>query len=81
MVFLATYLPENVSDDAEGFVAIVQRKSAVELYQRSNFSVSLARLVIAPLANFEKLAAQIDACATTLESYKQKYFTVSGRSS
>src|SRR6185312_7937775 len=41
----------------------------------SNFTVYFARRVISALANFEKLAAQIDACTTTLESYKQQYST------
>lgn len=73
MVFLATYLPLSVSDE-EGFVEVVYRKAAAELRQRSNFSVWLARRVIAPLAELEKLAAQMDACVATLELYKQKYF-------
>lgn len=81
MVFLANYLPRYASDDAEGFVAIVQGKSSVELGQRNNPPVSLARWIISPLAKFEKLAAQIDACAATLEFYKQKHFPASERSS
>ena len=80
MVFLANYLPRYASDDAEGFVAIVQGKSAVELNQRSNPSVSAARGAFSSLARFEKLAAQIDACAATLELYKRKHFPVSERS-
>jgi hypothetical protein len=38
MVLLATYLPQSVSDDEEGFVETVYRKAATQLQQRSNFS-------------------------------------------
>jgi hypothetical protein len=75
MVFLARYIPQTVSDDEEGFVEAVYRKAAAELRQRSNFSVWLARWAIVPLAELEKLAAQIDACVAILEFYKRKYFT------
>jgi TIR domain len=76
IVLLATYLPQLVSTDEEGFVEAIYRKAATQLQQRSNFSVWLARRVIAPLAELEKLAMQIDACVTTLELYKQEYFMV-----
>lgn len=49
-------------------------KSVAIVQQRSNFSTWLARRVIAPLAELERLAAQLDAWATTLELYKRKYF-------
>ncbi len=81
MVFLTTYLPECVSDGSEGFVAIIQGKAALELHQRSNPSVSLARRVFSPLAKSEKLAAQINACVSTLELYRQRHFPASERSS
>lgn len=81
MVFLTNYLPESVSGGADGFVAIVQGKSAVKLREREDPFVSFTRLVISSLAKFEKLAAQIDACAATLEMYKQKYFSASDCSS
>jgi hypothetical protein len=74
LVFLAHALPAYAADNAEGFVASVQRQAARELQQRSNPSVVLARWAIAPLATFERLAAQIDACTATLESYMQKHF-------
>lgn len=74
MVFLAIYLPQSLSGDEEGFVEAVYRKTAAELRQRSNFSVWLTRRIIAPLAELETLAAQMDACVATLEFYKRKYF-------
>jgi len=80
MIFLTTHLPASVSGGADGFVAIVQGKSALELQQRNNLSVSLARRALTALAKFEKLAAQIDACTATLEMYKQKHFSASGGS-
>jgi TIR domain len=73
LVFLATYLPQSISEE-DGFVEIVYRKAAEQLRQRNNFSVWLARQVIAPLAELEKLASQMDACVATLELYQQKYF-------
>lgn len=74
MVFLATYLPQCVSNDSEGFVEIVYRKAAEQLHKRGNVYVSLTRWIISPLAKLEKVAEQIDACTATLELYKQKYF-------
>jgi hypothetical protein len=75
MVFLATYLPESVSDDAEGFVEIVYRKTTEQLRKRGDLYVVFTRQVIAPLAKLERLAEQIDACRATLEFYQQRYFT------
>ncbi|HEY1348801.1 MAG TPA: toll/interleukin-1 receptor domain-containing protein [Ktedonobacteraceae bacterium] len=77
LVFLAHALPVYAVDNTEGFVASVQRRAALELQQRSNPSVALARWVLAPLATFEKLAAQVDACTATLESYMRKHFPAS----
>lgn len=71
MVFLATYLPQLVSGEGEGFVEAVYKNTRIPLQRRNNFSVWLARRVITPLAELERLAAQIDACVATLESYKQ----------
>jgi hypothetical protein len=51
MVFLTRYLPECVKNDAEGFVAIVQREATAELHQRGNLSVDIARFILSPLAN------------------------------
>ncbi|GAC1369526.1 MAG: hypothetical protein NVS2B12_18510 [Ktedonobacteraceae bacterium] len=79
LVFLATYLPQSVSGDEEGFVEAVYRKTIIPLQQRTNFAVWLTRRIIAPLAELEKLAAQIDACVATLEVYKQDYFTAFSR--
>lgn len=77
IVFLATYLPERVADDAEGFAQTVHRRSIVELQQRSDLFVSFTRWVISPLAKLEKLGALVNACTATLESYRQKYFPIS----
>jgi hypothetical protein len=77
MVFLATYLPERVSDDAEGFVEMVYQKVNGELHNRASFTVSLTRLLLPFLGKLEKLAIQIDACTATLELYLQKYLTKS----
>jgi hypothetical protein len=75
LVFLATYLPECVADDAEGFVETVYRKTNEQLRSRSDVYVLLTRWIISALAKLEKLAEQIDACRATLAFYKQKYFT------
>lgn len=75
MVFLATYLPASVSDDAEGFVEIVYRKTTEQLRKRGNLYVVFTRQVIPPLAKLEQLAEQIDACRATLEFYQQRYFS------
>jgi hypothetical protein len=78
MVFLATYLPESVSDDSEGFVEIVYRKTAERMHRDNPFDLFttfVARTFIPFLAQIEKLALQIDACIATLESYQQKYFS------
>jgi hypothetical protein len=74
MVFLATYLPESLSDDAEGFVEIVYRKMTEQLRKRDNVYVSFTRQILHSLAELEKLAEQIDACRATLEFYQQRYF-------
>jgi hypothetical protein len=74
LVFLAIYLSECVSDNPDGFVAIVHKKTDEELRRRGDVYVLFTRWVISPLAKLEKLAAQIDACTTTLEVYMQKYF-------
>ena len=57
---------------------MVYRKSAEELRKRSDVYVAIARFFISPLAKLEKLAAQIDACAATLEWYKQNFLRESG---
>jgi len=77
MVFLATYLPERVSNDEEGFFEVVYRKAQEQLRKRGDLFVVFTRMVIAPLARIEKIAEQIDACVATLEFYKKKYFTPS----
>ena len=74
MVFLATYLPESVSDDSNGFVEMVYRKAHEQLRKRRDIFVVFTRLVISPLSRLEKLAEQIDACIATLELYKQRHF-------
>jgi TIR domain-containing protein/trypsin-like peptidase len=73
IVFLATHLTQPVPNE-EGFRETVHRAAAEQLRQRSNFSVRVARGAFPSLAEYEKLAAQIDACIITLELYKQKYF-------
>lgn len=76
LVFLATYAPETVSDDAEGFVEIVYRKTAEKLSRNNLFDVltlAVTRSLIPPLARLEKVGMQIDACLATLELYKQRY--------
>lgn len=80
MVFLATYLPESVSEDHEGFVERVYKKAAEELHRRGDIYVYLTRMLISPLAKLEKLAAQINACIATLDFYKQRYFSASEHS-
>lgn len=81
MIFLATYLPECVSDDSEGFVETVYRKTAERLRKGNVFdaiTVFVARSLVPPLAQLERVGMQIDACVATLEFYKQRYFTLSG---
>jgi hypothetical protein len=77
LVFLAAFLPACLSENASGFVEVVSRKAAEELRKRGTFSVSLTRMLIGPLARLEKLAAQIDGCSSTLETYRQTYFPAS----
>ena len=74
LVFLATHLPETVSEASEGFVESIHQKARVALHERSDIYVSIARTFISPLARMEELAAEIDACISTLTFYKQKYF-------
>lgn len=80
IVFLATYLPESVSDTSEGFVEMVYKKTTERLHRGNAFdaiTVFVARALIPPLAQLERLGMQIDACVATLEFYKQRYFTSS----
>lgn len=77
MLFLATYLPDCVSDTSEGFVEIVYRKANELLSQtqrKGGIFVSFTRLVFSPLAALEKVGMQVNACIATLEFYRQKYF-------
>ena len=78
MLFLATYLPERVSANADGFVETVYRQTAGRLRTENLFdslTVFVARSFIPPLAQLERLGMQIDACVATLETYQQRYFT------
>ncbi len=77
IVFLATYLPECVSDTSEGFVEMVYKKTTERLRKGNAFdaiTVFVTRSLIPPLAQLERLGMQIDACVATLEFYKQRYF-------
>ncbi len=82
MLFLATYLPQTISDTPDGFVETVYRNTQERLRRlprKSLFdaiTVSVTRSLIPWLADLERLGMQMDSCITILELYKQRHFTL-----